>query len=447
MHARLVSILCPLLACGLALFVNRPVTGQQSQYPDWKKAIIVDKRLYTVIPVVPAREPVYPKMAKVHLPEQSGADVKILFYTLPFPCYDYISQIRQGHLCPQELTGSPTAWDISGGYLVAFSLNLGAREYLLHLLRLEVSSDGLESLVRGSKNFGNYNIQTYARSVVPFFGAQPFAGSIYYDLCAETNKKIQVFVAQGGQFIVWGYDGERWDVAYAFSASVDGPFKVCQFKEKLYVLFEKGGIYSIDIAQAKAKGKIILEKAKHPDKADIIYWAGFDEQSVKEKSVSAKKISDLKAEAFVIDKDSQVGFVVAGSTLTDITDLKRRVKLSPIDTNLKGEEKDSARLQAIIKAVKKLEDPSFKPDEDAGQKPEPGKPGSQDTQQPPKKGESPSQPKPEERDKPEPMKSMLPQSRDLAGEDANWLLPGLIIIGVVIAGVVILLLLRRRGAQ
>jgi hypothetical protein len=368
------TIISLLALTALCLFSCKS-PGMEGQYGEWKEAVVsggqvfillpaklpsprVDKRdkagnaISTTIPDTPC-----PRILHARLESGKDSDNKAASCLLPLYSTSGVAAHRYSQDCPQDCALYPTVWDVSERHLFTISIYLGANELIYQIDRVPL--DKLQDLHGKACKGGKISYLGYAKGIKSFAkGITFFSGQrapVYYDLLAVTDSKIQLFLAQKQQFLVWEYDGQKWQALYAFSAEADGPFKVCQVAKKLYVLFEKGGIFCVDITKAKSKGPINVKEAKG-NTPDALYWRGFDSASVKGKSVSARKVSGPKCQALIIDKDKVKAY--SYSTETEIgvlINLEKLLNLPDVRPDFETDKQELTRICEILMALNSLD--------------------------------------------------------------------------------------------
>ncbi len=366
----------------------------------WKKIVIVGKSAYTIYPhYYQSQTFIFDKLFQGSCRPAENGELPALSYPLPFNIYACSGDSR-----PENVF--PPAWDISIEHLVAVSFS-GFSFSLLHGSIMQIAIDDIIAF-NGKFPDGVVIIDSFQRNAgVSHLDFSPIdfvprwkSGSVFFDVRVDCKGKMELFVSWQQQFVAWEWEDKtkEWIETYAFSTADSGPFRVCQIGDELYLLFREGGIYHVNVTAAKSRGKPIvrtkIREHENPDFVGAWHWHGYDSETVREKSVHAEKISDLQAEVLVVDKDSDKAYFIAEGKLFSLTNLEKSVKLPGIAPNLKGEEADAAYLQAIMKAVRSLDNPASKPNQSVS--------------------------------------------------TTNWLASGLIIAGVILAGVVIFLLLRRK---
>lgn len=340
------------------------ITNRKDNQWRWQKIVIVSKRAFVICPhyYQGSGSQELDKLIEGEFQEDAGNNLIVTSYPLPLNTYLIVDGSQ-----PENFF--PSSWDMSITHLFAVRLTVISFNNLVcaNIDQIAIADVNRFRSMKYTdyKNVDDFRDKTVTESgnfstVLSF---QNSRGYYSYDIRAGHEGKMELFVSWQQQFVAWEWENKakEWIETYAFSTTDSGPFRVCQIGDELYVLFREGGIYHVNVTAAKSQGKPIVRARDPENKPDMGYiWYGYESESVREKSVPAKKVGNLRAEILVVDKDSNKAYFIAEEKLFDLTNLEKSVKLPDIDPNLKGEKADAAYLQAIMNAIRSLNKPEPK---------------------------------------------------------------------------------------
>ena len=163
---------------------------------------------------------------------------------------------------------------------------------------------------------------------------------IYHRVISGKDNSTLLFLLNRNNVFVWKGSGDGapsnssdremtdWNFQYAFKLPITKPFDVCLSGNTLYVMNKTTGTYKIDIQKA------IEHSPKIEPPYDLVYGGGralwfidFAKEKFSENIIKAEKISDLKYDYYIDDKDNETGYIAVDNYMYKLSDLKTRTKI------------------------------------------------------------------------------------------------------------------------
>ena len=374
-----ITLITILLLCCIVFSQDNVEDKYSIAYNSWEKAIIIDSKINALLPykLNKEKEPaddLYPSLmltlssinfknelsySSIPLKIETDIDNIIKDYSIAFQNYS---------------TNHPSTWDLNDfDNLFCNDVFEGSGEEIFirikkhKKIKRNTSSKSVytyneQRTVLYNKVYRRNSYKTVDENGKTVYKKKPFdpREGVIFSICCNDDDSLNLYMLNQEQVLVWKVkfdegskkNNKMWEFQYAFKLPITRDFEICRIGLDLYILIKETGIYKLDIWNAKRNTpeppKDVFIKY---DNRDTLIWDGFLQEHIVKNTVKAKKVSELKYDYFVVDKDNNTGYVAVNNYLYELGKFKFRIKIPELRETETFLDKQAERMRAVLEAI------------------------------------------------------------------------------------------------